>query len=45
MGSAVGKLIAFSDETNGDTPPVYVIRLTEMREIKPYVWVHPDEVR
>jgi hypothetical protein len=24
-------------------PPVHMIRLTEQREITPYVWVHPDE--
>jgi len=24
-------------------PPVHMIRLTEEREITPYVWVHPDE--
>ena len=23
-------------------PPVNMIRLTEEREITPYVWVHPD---
>jgi hypothetical protein len=26
-------------------PPVHMIRLTEEREITPYVWVHPDEER
>ena len=26
-------------------PPVHMIRLTEEREITPYVWVHPDEDR
>jgi hypothetical protein len=26
-------------------PPVHVIKLTETREITPYVWVHPDEER
>ena len=26
-------------------PPVHMIRLTEQREITPYVWVHPDEER
>jgi hypothetical protein len=26
-------------------PPVHMIRLTETREITPYVWVHPDEER
>jgi Fe-S-cluster-containing hydrogenase component 2 len=26
-------------------PPVHMIRLTEEREIAPYVWVHPDEER
>ena len=25
--------------------PVHMIRLTEAREIAPYVWVHPDEER
>src|SRR5947207_15721729 len=24
-------------------PPVHMIKLTERREITPYVWVHPDE--
>jgi hypothetical protein len=24
-------------------PPVHVTRLTETREIAPYVWVHPDD--
>jgi hypothetical protein len=26
-------------------PPVHMIRLTEQREITPYLWVHPDEER
>src|ERR1700758_887942 len=26
-------------------PPVHMIRLTERREITPYLWVHPDEER
>jgi len=26
-------------------PPVHMIKLTETREITPYVWVHPDEER
>lgn len=26
-------------------PPVHMIRLTESREITPYVWVRPDEER
>jgi hypothetical protein len=26
-------------------PPVHMIRLTEEREITPYVWVRPDEER
>jgi hypothetical protein len=26
-------------------PPVHMIKLTETREITPYVWVHPDEDR
>jgi hypothetical protein len=26
-------------------PPVHMIRLTEMQEIAPYPWVHPDEER
>jgi hypothetical protein len=26
-------------------PPVHMIKLTEMREITPYKWVHPDEER
>ena len=24
-------------------PPVHMIKLTEQREITPYLWVHPDE--
>jgi hypothetical protein len=24
-------------------PPVHMIKLTQEREITPYVWVHPDE--
>ena len=27
------------------TSPVHMIKLTEAREITPYVWVHPDEER
>jgi len=27
------------------TPPVHMIKLTETREITPYLWVHPDEKR
>ena len=27
------------------SPPVHMIKLTEMREITPYLWVHPDEER
>jgi hypothetical protein len=26
-------------------PPVHMIKLTETREITPYVWVHPEEDR
>jgi hypothetical protein len=26
-------------------PPVHMIKLTEAREITPYVWVHPDDDR
>lgn len=26
-------------------PPVHMIKLTEKREITPYLWVHPDEER
>jgi hypothetical protein len=26
-------------------PPVHMIRLTEERQTKPYVWAHPDEER
>jgi hypothetical protein len=25
--------------------PAHMIKLTETREITPYVWVHPDEER
>ena len=24
-------------------PPVHIIKLTQEREITPYVWVHPDD--
>jgi hypothetical protein len=24
-------------------PPVHMIKLTQEREIAPYVWVHPDD--
>jgi hypothetical protein len=24
-------------------PPVHMIKLTQEREIAPYIWVHPDE--
>jgi RNase P subunit RPR2 len=27
------------------SPPVRMIKLTEQRELSPYVWVHPDEER
>jgi hypothetical protein len=31
---------------NGRTaPPVHMIKLSETREITPYLWVHPDEER
>jgi hypothetical protein len=26
-------------------PPVHMIKLTETREITPYLWGHPDEER
>jgi hypothetical protein len=26
-------------------PPVHMIRLTEAREIAPYIWVNPDDDR
>jgi hypothetical protein len=26
-------------------PAVHMIKLTETREITPYVWVHPDDER
>jgi hypothetical protein len=26
-------------------PPVHMIKLTQIQEITPYVWVHPDEER
>jgi hypothetical protein len=26
-------------------PPVHMIKLTQEREITPYVWVHPDDDR
>src|SRR5258708_35076747 len=26
-------------------PPVHMIRLTKMREIAPYAWIHPDDDR
>jgi hypothetical protein len=27
------------------SPPAHMIKLTETREITPYVWVHPDDER
>jgi len=27
------------------SPPVRMIKLTQQRELSPYVWVHPDEER
>jgi len=32
-------------EKAGYAPPVHVIKLTETREITPYIWVHPDDDR
>ena len=26
-------------------PPVHLIKLTQEREVTPYVWVHPDDER
>jgi hypothetical protein len=31
------------EEKNRYAPPVHMIRLTQEREITPYVWVHPDD--
>lgn len=27
------------------SPPVYMVRLTKIREIAPYLWVHPNDER
>jgi len=27
------------------SPPVRLIKLTQQRELTPYIWVHPDEER
>jgi hypothetical protein len=32
-------------QKSAKSPPVHMIKLTETREITPYVWVHPDEER
>jgi hypothetical protein len=34
-----------SCRTSRYSPPVHMIKLTEAREIVPYVWVHPDDER
>jgi hypothetical protein len=34
-----------SCRTPRHSPPVHMIKLTQVREITPYVWVHPDEER
>jgi hypothetical protein len=34
-----------SCQTPRYSPPVHMIKLTQEREIAPYVWVHPDEER
>ena len=34
-----------SCRTQRYSPPVHMIKLTQEREITPYVWVHPDEER
>ena len=34
-----------SGRTPRYSPPVHMIKLTQEREITPYVWVHPDEER
>jgi hypothetical protein len=34
-----------SCRTSRYSPPVHMIKLTEAREIVPYVWVHPDDQR
>jgi hypothetical protein len=34
-----------SCRTGRYAPPVHMIKLTETREITPYLWVHPDEER
>jgi hypothetical protein len=28
---------------NHGAPPAHMIKLTETREITPYLWMHPDE--
>jgi hypothetical protein len=34
-----------SCRTSRYSPPVHMIKLTEAREIVPYIWVHPDDER
>src|ERR1700674_1808476 len=34
-----------SCQTPRYSPPVHMIKLTQQREITPYLWVHPDEER
>jgi hypothetical protein len=34
-----------SCRTPRHSPPVHMIKLTQVREITPYVWVHPAEER
>jgi hypothetical protein len=38
-----GSLRCRSCGTKRYKPPVHIIKLTEAREITPYLWVHPDE--
>ena len=48
-GTSIWKLEAAlkcrSCRTQRYAPPVHMIRLTETREIAPYLWVHPDDSR
>ena len=40
-----GYAVCQSGRMSAPRRPVHMIKLTEMREISPYTWVHPDEER
>jgi hypothetical protein len=40
-----GCTIITGKTTTGTVATVHMIKLTETREITPYLWVHPDEER